>query len=402
MSLKTAREYLGLNRNIGVLAVSIFGLGLGEEMWQSYLPKYLMALGAGSVVVGVFGSCKDLLDSLYQYPGGWLADRLGRKQALTTFTLLAMAGYAIYAFAFHWTIAFVGLTLAMAWKSGAFATTFAVIGDSLPKGKRAIAFSVQSILLRVPRVIGAPLGGLLIAWLGITRGIQVALVATLVLAVGVVIAQRIGYREKEEERKEYVGGSAFTVLKDMSPDLKLLLASDCLVRVGEGIASSFIIIYVTDVLKFTPATYGVLYAIQMTVAIALYLPVGKLADMTGRRPLVALTFLWFALFPLAVRLSHTMAALVGAFIVGGLKEMGEPARKSLIVDLSVESHRARAVGVYYGIRNLLVVPAATVGGLLWRKSPASTMQTACVVGLIGVVFFLMASKGEARHEMGHA
>src|SRR5438067_7597744 len=132
------RDYLGLNRNVGVLATSIFGLGLGEEMWQSFLPKYLTALGAGSLAVGAFGSCKDLLDSLYQYPGGWVNDKFGRKQALMVFTLVAMAGYAVYALAFHWAVAFIGLSLTMAWKSGAFPATFAVIGDSLPKGKRAI------------------------------------------------------------------------------------------------------------------------------------------------------------------------------------------------------------------------------------------------------------------------
>src|SRR6266850_944761 len=106
-----------VNRNVAVLAASVFGLALGEELWQTYMPAYLTAVGASGVVVGVFGSCRDLLDSLYQYPGGWLADRFGRKQALTVFTLLAMAGYAIYALAFHWVVAFLGLALAMAWKS---------------------------------------------------------------------------------------------------------------------------------------------------------------------------------------------------------------------------------------------------------------------------------------------
>ena len=319
--LSAAREFLGLNRNVGVLAASIFGLGLGEEMWQSFLPKYLTALGANSLAVGAFGSCKDLLDGLYQYPGGWISDKFGRKSALTLFTLLAMAGYSIYALAFHWAVAFLGLAFAMAWKSGAFPATFAVIGDSLPKGKRAIAFSVQSILVRVPRVIGAPIGGVLIVWLGVRHGIQVALFATLVLATGVVVAQRVGYREKSAKPEEYLAKSAFTVFGEMEASLKRLLLSDCLVRIGEGIATTFILLYVTDVLGHSAATYGTLYAIQMTVAIALYLPMGKLADLTGRRPMVALTFLFFALFPLAVRLSSGIATLIPAFVIGGLKEM---------------------------------------------------------------------------------
>ena len=111
-----------------------------------------------------------------------MADRVGRRAALTIFTGLAMAGYAIYAFAGSWPVVFVGLFGVMAWKAGAFPTTFAVIGDSLPRDRRAVAFSIQSILVRVPRVIGAPLGGALIATLGVVLGIKVALIVTIALA----------------------------------------------------------------------------------------------------------------------------------------------------------------------------------------------------------------------------
>lgn len=189
------RSILGLNRNVAVLAASLFGLALGEELWQAYIPAYLTALGASGLIVGLFGSCKDLLDGVYQYPGGWLADRIGRHRALLLFTALAMAGYATYAIARSWPFVFVGLLGVMAWKSGAFPLTFAVIGDSLPRERRATAFSVQSILVRVPRVIGAPIGGLLIASLGIIAGIRAALLVTLLLALGVLAVQRYGYRE---------------------------------------------------------------------------------------------------------------------------------------------------------------------------------------------------------------
>jgi MFS family permease len=391
--LNGLREYLGLNRNVAVLAVSVFGLGLGEELWQAYLPKYLVALGASSVTVGVFASTKDLLDGLYQYPGGWINDRFGRKRALTFFTVLAMAGYAVYALSYHWAIAFVGLALAMAWKSGAFPATFAVIGDSLPYGKRSIAFSVQSILVRVPRVIGAPIGGLLIAAFGVVAGVKAALCATVVLALGVLITQRRAYREKAGGSIHYSQRSAAQIFREMPGGMKRLLFADCLVRIGEGIAAAFIVLFVIDVRRFSPEAFGMLYAVQQSVSIALYLPMGKLADITGRRPMVALTFLFFALFPLAVSFSYSFLAMVGAFIIGGLKEMGEPARKSMIVDFADPSQRGRAVGVYYTIRNLLVVPAGTVGGLLWRKSPNLALETAFAVGVVGVLAYLVASRG---------
>jgi hypothetical protein len=78
-------QVLGLRRNIVVLSLAIFCVGLGEELWARFLPKYLEALGASVLAIGAFGTLQDLLEGLYPYPGGVLADRWGRKRALVTF-----------------------------------------------------------------------------------------------------------------------------------------------------------------------------------------------------------------------------------------------------------------------------------------------------------------------------
>ena len=377
------------NRNVAVLAASLFGLALGEELWQAYIPAYLTALGASGLVVGLFGSTRDLLDSVYQYPGGWLADRFGRRRALLVFTALATAGYAVYAAARDWPFVFAGLFGVMAWKAGAFPTTFAVIGDSLPRDRRALAFSVQSVLVRVPRVVAAPLGGVLIASLGILAGVRRALLLTLLLALIVLVVQRYGYREDGRVGARRDGAGIRAIAAGMPRTLQRLLVADCLVRIGEGIAASFIVLFVMQVRHVSAAEYGVLYAVQQAVSILFYLPGGRLADRLGRTPLVAVTFVFFALFPLAVRLAATFPALVAAFCIGGLKEIGEPARKSLIVDLASEDHRARTVGVYYGIRNLVVVPAGIIGGLLWQQAPALPLDAAFAIGSIGLVVFVL-------------
>jgi MFS family permease len=386
------REYLGLNRNVTVLALSIFGLGLGEELWQTYLPRYLIALGASGVAVGLFSSLKDLLDGLYQYPGGWAGDRFGRKRALTLFTLTAMCGYALYALAWHWVVVFIGLALVMAWKAGAFPVTFAVIGDALPQGRRAMAFSVQSVLVRLPRVIGAPLGGLLIASFGAVTGVRVSAGITLLLALIVLVMQQRGYHEPAVAERGFDNTPARAILARMPPELKRLLVAECLVRFGEAIAAAFIVLYVTNALGYSAPAYGMLYALQQMVSLVIYLPSGRLADLTGRRPLIALTFLFFALFPLAVQWAHGFSALAFAFVIGGLKEMGEPARKAFIVDLADPAERARAVGVYYTIRNLLIVPAGTIGGILWTHSPQTPLQVAGAVGIVGVAAFWISSR----------
>ncbi|HEX9614784.1 MAG TPA: MFS transporter [Bacteroidota bacterium] len=389
--IQRLREYLGLNRNVSVLSFSTLGLALGEELWLAFLPKYLVALGASGLIVGFFASTKDLLDGLYQYPGGWLADRFGRKSALTLFTGIAIVGYVAIAIAPGWEAMFPALVLVMAWKSGAFSVSFTIIGDALPAGRRGVAFSVISILQRLPRVIGAPLGGLLIASIGILSGVRAALAVTILLAVVVLISQQRLYLEPPSAR---AGGSTGvrTLFAGMPSALKHLLAVECIVRTGEALAASFIVLYVIDVMGIPPATYGLLFALQQAVAISLYIPSGKIADVTGRRPIIALTFLFFAVFPLAVFVASSPIVLVAAFVLGGLKEFGEPARKSLIVDMADPERRGSTVGMYYTIRNLSIVPAGILGGFLWQVSPEYPLLAAFAVGLTGVLLFIRLSR----------
>src|SRR5207248_4346479 len=89
------KTFLGLERNVMAASGAVFLLGLGEELWKKFLPKYLQAMGATVPVIGLFGTAEDFLDAVYQYPGGWIADRYGRRRAFLIFLALACGGYLI-------------------------------------------------------------------------------------------------------------------------------------------------------------------------------------------------------------------------------------------------------------------------------------------------------------------
>src|SRR5439155_8712093 len=126
-------EGFGLHPNIVAVSLAMFLMALGENLWRRFLPKYLEALGAPVTAIGLFGTTEDFLDGVYQYPGGWVADRFGRRPALLVFVALAMAGYALFFAAPTWPWIFAGLVFAMAWTSMATPTLFAVVGGGLPK-----------------------------------------------------------------------------------------------------------------------------------------------------------------------------------------------------------------------------------------------------------------------------
>ena len=376
-------DYLSLERNVSLASAAVFILGLGEELWKKFLPKYLEALGASTGVIGLFGTAQDFLDAVYQYPGGWIADRFGRRRAFLIFALLASAGYVVYVLSPSWPFVFAGLALAMAWQSMGSPAIFAIIGDALPRERRAMGFTLQSILKRVPIVLAPMAGGVLIASLGVVRGIHVALLITLVFAaVTMLFVSRINLTVNALHTTGIVG-----VWQTFHTALKRLLVSDVIIRTCEGLTGVITILYVTGVQRFTIKQYGTLIAIQAVTSILVYIPAGKIADRVGRKPFVIATFLSFALFPLAIIAASNFALIVLAFVIGGLREIGEPARKAMIVDFAQENVRARSVGLYYLVRSLSITPAAVIGGLLWSIAPQVPFVVAGVVGLIGTIVF---------------
>jgi MFS family permease len=376
-------DYLSLERNVTVASTAVFLLGLGEELWKKFLPKYLEHLGAGAATIGLFGTTEDFFDAIYQYPGGWLADRAGRRLAFLVFIAIASVGYLIYLLSPSWPWVFIGLGFAMAWHSMASPAIFAVIGDSLPKERRAMGFTLQSMLKRVPMVISPLIGGAVIAAFGITYGVRAGLIVTLVLAfITSLIVLAINIPVKASAPVNIRG-----VWRSFHVALKRLLISDIIIRTCEGMADIFVILYVTNVLGLSVAQYGLLVAIQITTSIFVYIPAGKIADRVGRKPFVIATFVCFALFPLSVVMSSGFASLVVAFVIGGLREIGEPSRKAMIVDFAQEDLRARTVGLYYLVRSITITPSAAIGGLLWKIAPQVPFVTAGIIGLVGALVF---------------
>src|SRR4029453_16453372 len=102
----SARDRRGFLLEPGVVvapAVTFFMTGAGE-LWKRFIPRYIEALGAPVLAVGAYGTVRDLVDALLQYPGGWVTDRFGRRAALRSFIVLAAIGYVAYLWAPTWPL----------------------------------------------------------------------------------------------------------------------------------------------------------------------------------------------------------------------------------------------------------------------------------------------------------
>lgn len=390
MPMRRLKDFLGLERNVAVMIGAGTIQSLGVALWHGYLPKVLEELGASGAMIGAYSTIGAFFWIVFPYLGGILSDRLGRGRAMILSSILAFSGYIFYLLASRWWMFIPGQILTTASASFAFMGSLALTGDALPAHRRAAGIATQNILNSVPAILAPPIGGALIVWLGLLRGVRVALLATVVLTAVAIWLQRRYYRMPTPVRRA-TPYDVRSVWRVMRPDLKHLLAADTLVRFGTGLSGVFVVLYVLNVLKGTAVQFGLLTSVQILTTALLALPVSKLADRRGeasRRPYVAMTFFFYAAFPATLVLIPSAAWLPLAFVVAGLHEVGEPARKALVVDLAQGDHSGSMIGTYHLLRGALIFPAAFFGGLLWEWSPLAPFLVGAGITLLGLFWFL--------------
>src|SRR5437867_5858998 len=399
---RSIAEFLALKRNTSLLLVALVLAGTGEKLWLGFAPKYLQTLGASILVIGLFDALQTLLGALYAYPGGWLTDHWGQRRSLMLFSAVSLGGYLVVLTWQHWLAVVLGAFLFLAWSSFSLPTTFAVVATSLKQSQHTMGVGVQSMVRRVPMMVGPLIGGWLITRFGWQEGVKLALLCCIALGALTMIFQwRIVEPSAEKETsRDTTSISLFGVVRSFNPTLRELLVSDILIRFCERIPFAFVILWAMNHGGVSAQQFGVLTAIEMAMAMICYIPVAHLADKYGQRPFVLATFVFFTLFPLSLLWADNFAWFAVAFAVRGLKEFGEPARKALIIAQASPELRSRTFGAYYLIRDCIVTTGSFLGAWLWSINPRSNFIGAALAGLGGTLWFwwfLHRSRPAAEH-----
>ncbi len=387
--MRKIAEAFSLKKNLLVLLSAAILIELGEKMGERFLPLYIMALGGTSLAVGFLNAADNFLGAIYSFPGGYLSDKIGYKKSLLLFNLAAVAGYLIVILFPSWQAALAGAVLFISWSAVSLPAVMSAISKVLPFNKRTMGISMHAIARRIPMALGPLLGGLCVQHWGEKDGVRVAFSFALGLSVLALLMQHYFLEHIEEPPSGEMQKNPFKVLGTMGPKLKSLLISDILIRFCEQIPYAFVVIWCIKRIGVSPVEFGVLTTIEMFSAILIYIPVAWLVEKNGtKKPYIAITFAFFSVFPLVLMFSNSMAALVFAFILRGLKEFGEPARKALILDLAPEANKALTYGAYYLVRDIVVSAAALGGGFLWGVSPQLNLICAFFFGVAGTAYFV--------------
>ena len=83
---KVRSEFSFIRGNFLVLALSWLVMDLASEMPSTYYGLYVKALGGSASIIGLIGSVSMFFQALVQIPGGYLADKYGRRWLISTMT----------------------------------------------------------------------------------------------------------------------------------------------------------------------------------------------------------------------------------------------------------------------------------------------------------------------------
>jgi predicted MFS family arabinose efflux permease len=396
---------LALNRAVGVVLVSVLFFGLGEQLWNPFFPVYLQAkLGAGHamagvsvaalIAVGVYACLRNLFEAVCYVGGGELTARLGDRGSLILFGVLTIAGYALFLAGGGPVVAIVATLLIVGWEPLSVPVTFTTVGATVTKANQGMAFALQSIQKRLPKIAGPAIAGFVLAAaaahygsreVGHVVGMRWLVAVSLLLGL-VSLAMQIAWMPHHAPAPP--GPGARAVVAQFPPALRRLLLAEVFTRWGDWLVREFVVLYLLGTRGVDIATVGLLFALQNVVALLTYLPVGRMTAAVGLQPFIGLTFVFFALFPLSLAVAPDGWGLAAAFVVYGLREIGEPARKALITSLVPRDVRAQGVGLYWGIRSVAVCWASLVGALVWAwLGPSALLYLAFVFGAAGAVVY---------------
>ncbi len=419
--------YFAINSSTGALLGAIILVCMGSELWGPFLPKYMSNLGAAIFIIGVYGSFRDLLEAVNYLLGGWIAGRFNTRRGLLLFNALPLVGLTVLLLWRHWAAAIVAIPFVFVWDSLAGPALLTVVGDSLPSDRRAMAFSLQSLMRRLSRGIAYAVNAGIVVTVGQSYGLDWGMTTAFGISFVVVLASlavQAKFMKTASKDSGTIIHQPLKVLRGFDPQLKRLLWADIFARWAEGTPRELIILFSLPVLaKLTAgnpilgwASYGGMLIISQVTSAITYLPMGALASRPGlgKRPYIGWTFFFFASFPAVLALAGWLAgsgAVSGlpavalmclAFVFMGMREIGEPARKAMIVDLIPPDVKTQCIGIYWAYRSAMVMAAPMVGAAVWAGAnalagkdiadasgpgPIAMLLAASLFGAVGVVYY---------------
>jgi MFS family permease len=359
-------------------------------------------LGTSMTMIGVVFGLVPLTVMPFQFLGGHLTDRLGRRLIIMSSVLVGVVWFVGFAFATElWQVALlVALESALGWPLFQTASN-AMVADLLPPEKRQEGFGLSRVAMNLGVVLGPAVAGLAWGW-GITyRQLFLAAAAGCALMVVLMLVWIRESRPRSAlEPRRHVDAQGRSGYRIVLHDRVFLVfcAVAALAVFCFGNFGSIFPVYVTEVLGASKSEWGYLLALNAGVVTLVQYPLVKALRRKNRMILLAVSS---ALLALGLGGTAFAAPLWSLVILIILMSIGEsllaPVSAAEVSDLAPEAVRGRYMGVWTVVWNGGASLGPAFGG--WAMDAfggRAAFASLLVIGLIAAVGFLALAPGWKR------
>jgi len=385
-------------------------------MVYTYEPEYIRSLGADTFIMGTIYGISIAVLCVTRIPGGYIADRYGRKWVIVIMSFGAALAYLPYAFAQSWQwilVAAILSSITLVYQPA----LMAIFADSIPPGKRGKGYALSNLLPTIASIFSPIIAGYFVLTNGLVNGMR--FVYLLAFCSGLMAASlRLFFLKetlpkrktdsKEKEHSEHWRGfktEYLDALKFIFRSAPLLLLLHIVFDFASYGCFPFFIVFAKDFLGLSDGDWWIIFGASQAVYMVGTMPMGILTDRVGRKKVLILctgvfilsTLLWVMTPP------RTWLTMFSALISYAFIQLAVAASSSALpafeADLIPRLKRGNAMATLmlaYGITTAVIT---IIGGFMYEKvAPHFPFLISIALLLLGFVVMLFRMKEPSKRE----
>ncbi len=359
-----------LPQNVWAVGITSFLMDVSSEMIINVIPLFLAnVIGASTGLIGLIEGVGETTASMLKLVSGWISDKLRARKWLAVF------GYGLSAFTkpFFLLGSSWGIVAGVKWldrvgKGIRTAPRDALIADSVTKETRGIAFGLQKSLDSAGAVLGFIIATLVV-WLTQKNEMylsrhtfQIIVLCSILPAILSVISLAVGSKDvlvKNERNLPKI------TLKKLGKPFVLYLFIVSLFTLGNS-SDAFLVLRAQNLGVSVIGIFLMLALFKLVYSIT-SIPAGGLSDTVGRRKMIIIGWLIYAVLYLGFAFADKGWQVAILYVVYGLYYgLAFGTASAFVADLVPSEMRGTAYGTYNAFIGLLAFPASAIAGVLWQ------------------------------------
>jgi MFS family permease len=387
------QQFSFVQGNYLILIISWILMDFAGELPGTYYSDYVIQLGGSATIIGLISLVSMLCLASVQFPGGYLADKYGRRWLVSTLTYGVALSYVLYAAAPSWHFILIGAAiqnLCLLYQPA----LMSMMADALPPEKRGMGFSLINLIMSVSTTPAPVVALFLVSTYGSETGMRIAYtIVTVFFMVAATVRLRLTESLKGTD-KVTLHDIVHSYPESLKQGLKVwrivprstlfLFLSTIIMRAAFAMVMGLFLIYAFYVLQIGGVPQPLVYSPELDpalqqarilwgyVMVALFLtmiaasfPVGRLLDKIGRRiPLILSGLLVIPAITLFIYGDYRML-FIAMPLIGLAQLLGFSAYQALFADLVPQAQRGKVTGSMQFFTYIFMALGGLVGGLLY-------------------------------------